>query len=239
MNAGFFRRIGAYIIDVLIITIVTSMLGTVLPNNQKVVKASNEQMDLLSEFSEAISRNDQDSIDRITNEINDLSYEFSKLSVYSNLSGIILYFLYFIVFQRYNNGQTVGKKLLKIETIDGNGEVAGFKQLLIRGLILYSIAFDFLDIICLFIFKQSVYMNVSSILSWIRFIIFAGCIFTMMFSGRGLHDRVCGTSVIMVGSYKDDEEEDKVSSWKKTSEKAKRVNEYKGRHTSGKKKGMM
>jgi uncharacterized RDD family membrane protein YckC len=81
-----------------------------------------------------------------------------------------------------------------------------------------------------------VYLNISSVLSWASVIIFMGCLFTVIFGGRGLHDRICGTSVIMVGSYNADEEEDKVSSWKKTSEKAKKVNEYKSRHTSGKSK---
>ena len=236
MKASFFRRIGAYLIDIVIITIVSSILGNVLPNNQKVVETSNKQMSLMSEVSDAIANNEQDSIDRITDEINDLTYEFSKLSVYSNLAGVVLYFLYFIVFQKYNNGQTIGKKILKIEVIDGNGEIASFKQFLIRGLILYPLVFDLLDVVCVLVFKQSVYLNVASVLSWGRIIIFAGCMFTMMFGGRGLHDRLCGTSVIMVGSYKEDDQEDKVSSWKKTSEKAKKVNEYKVRHTSGKSK---
>lgn len=236
MNFIFLKRISAYLIDVLVVLVLSSMLSTFLPNNDKLVDLIQKEGHIINEYVEVLSNNDSDSIEEYSKRLNNYSYKLNKLLIYRNLVIIGLYFLYFIVFQSYNNGQTIGKRLLKIEIVDINNVNANFKQLLIRGIVLYPIIFSLLNVISLFILKQSTYMDFSFVLSSIQYILFTLCSITMVISGRGLHDKLAGTFVLSV----DDNIEamdGKVSKWKKSVEKENKIKKYRINHTSSKRKG--
>ena len=47
-------------------------------------------------------------------------YYISKYSISYNIVIIVGILLYFGVFQKYCNGQTIGKKLMKIKVVDNN-----------------------------------------------------------------------------------------------------------------------
>ena len=231
----FFKRVGAYLIDVVIILFLSSMLSTALPSYSKIVEFNQGASDVLNEYFEVVMDGDSKKVDSYTQKINDYNYELNKLSISNNLISIGIYFLYFVVFQRYNSGQTIGKKMLKIEIVSCKDDNVDFKQLLIRGIILYPIVFDLLDVIFILIFDKSVYINLNSILSSVHSITFIVCLFTMIFGGRGLHDRLAGTDVVLVGSGVGDND-GMASKWKQTSEKEKSIKKYRMNHTSGKRK---
>lgn len=235
MNAGFFRRIGAYLIDFFVIIFLSNILTSVMPNRDKILNLSSQTTNLMSEYYEVVISGNEEEIEIFTNKINDISYEISKSSIYVNMASIILYFLYFVVLPTYCNGQTLGKKILKIETVDLENNAPSFIRMLIRGIILYPIAFNVLDLICLFIFKQSIYQNISSFLVFAQYGLFIACFISIIVSGRGIHDRLAGTSVIVAGTG-EGEVESKVSKWKKNSEKEKEVKKYRVNHTTGKSK---
>lgn len=232
MAAGSLKRIGAYLIDILLILLVSSIITSIFPN-----KKMNELSYKYNEFLyESYNDINSDSFDQETfnKKLDDHTYEISKASTVSNLLLISIYVLYFIGFNRYNNGKTVGKSLLKIEIVDLNGEVPSTKQFFIRGLILYPIVFDFLRVILILLLSKSMFLSISSILAVIRFIIFLGCGISMVATSCGIHDRIAGTRVILLDSMK---EEDNATKWKKNTEKEKKVKSYKNNHTSGKKRG--
>lgn len=228
-----FKRIGAYLIDVILILLISSMIGNVLPNSKKVTKISKDSQDVLVDYYTALADGDTDVIIEYSSEINSLNYKLSKVSIPSNLILVGLYFLYFIVFQRYNNGQTLGKKLLKIEIISDEDEVS-FKSLLIRGIILYPILFNLIDIGAILIFKEATYMNLSTWIAMAKYICFLCCFLPMVIGKSGLHDKLAKTRVIVVGS--DEKEEGKATKWKKSADKEKEIKKYRVNHTSGKRK---
>lgn len=233
-SAGFLKRIGAYLIDILIILLVSNIFNNFLPNNSEKLKLANENNDIITKYFSVIGENDEE--EKIYGEkVSNYSYELSKLSIYSNLLMIVLYFLYFIVFQSYNNGQTIGKKILKIEVVSEDDKEVSFKQLLIRGLILFPIVFNLLNIIALLIFKQSIYENISFVLSLAKYTLFLTCFISIIVSKRGIHDRIAGTSVVISGSSIS-EVEGKALKWKRVAEKEKDVKKYRTNHTSGKRK---
>ena len=235
MNAGFLRRLGAYLVDVIIIMIVTSLFSRFLPNNDKINALNNANANLLSDYSEILQEGDTDKINDFSVLITDYNYELTKLSLYTNLSTIVLYLLYFVGFQGYNNGQTVGKGLLKIEVVDNDDNNPNFKQLLIRGLILYPIVLSLLDTLLIHMISKNTYITCSNVIAYIQYAIYFICFITVLFTGRGLHDRVSGTRVIKFGTISE-EDESKVSKWKKTAEKEKETRVYRVNHTSGKRK---
>ena len=235
MNAGFFNRLGAYLIDVIIIMLVVSLFTRFLPNSEKISKLNAANTNLLSGYTEVLKEGDTDKINDYSKLITDYNYELTKLSLYTNISTIVLYLLYFVGFQGYNNGQTVGKRLLKIEVVDDDDNNPNFKQLLIRGVILYPMVLSLLDTILIHVVSKSNYITCSNIIAYIQYAIYFVCFISIIFGGRGIHDRIAGTRVIKYGTISD-EDESKVSKWKKTAEKEKETRVYKVNHTRGTRK---
>jgi len=231
MSAGFLKRIGAYIIDFLIILLISNLLSSFLPNNNKIVKLTKEGNEIIDGYYKALIES-SDNIEEYSTKLNNYNYELGKLSVYSNLITISLYFLYFIIFQSYNNGQTVGKRLFKIEIRSCNGKELNYKQLFIRGIILYPIIINLLNIIAIIVCKQSVYEDVSFVTTFIKYLLFLICFISIVINHRGIHDKLSGTVVIVSGSVKENEE-DQMTKWKKVSEKEKKLSKYGNNHTSG------
>lgn len=185
------------------------------------------------DYYEDLADGDENNLIKYSAIINDLSYDLSKASIANNLISIGLYFLYFVVFQRYNNGQTIGKKLLKLEVVDDE-ETVSFKKLLIRGIILYPMLFELLDVIIISILSKSLYIRLSTWISLVKYICFLGCFLPILIGKRGLHDKLANTDVIVVGSEIYDE--GKATKWQKTAEKEKEIKKYRVNHTSGKRK---
>ena len=226
------KRIGAYAIDMILILLIARLIGTFLPNREQVQELSIKSQTILEEFGSAINSENVDEINKANADMNSLDYKLSKASIPNNLILVGLYFLYFIVFQRYNNGQTLGKKLLKIEIVDDEDEVS-FKKLLIRGIILYGMLFTILDVLLVIIFKESIYISVSTWLSLIKYLCLLCCFLPILIRKNGLHDKIAGTTVILVGS--DIKDEGNATKWKKTVDKENEIKKYRVNHTSGKK----
>ena len=226
------KRIGAYVIDMIIILLVARLIGSVLPNQEKINEISLKSQSVIEEFSNAINSEDEEALMIANEKMNSLNYQLSKESIFNDLVLVGLYFLYFIVFQRYNNGQTLGKKLFKIEIIDEE-DVVSFKKLLIRGVLLYAMVFSIIDILLVIIFKESMYISISTWVSLIKYFTLLCCFLPILFGKKGLHDKIAGTTVVLVGS--DIKDEGKATSWKKTVDKEKEIKKYRVNHTSGKK----
>lgn len=231
MPASFIKRIGAYLIDIIIVIIVSSLITSFIPN-KKLNDLSYEYNKYILEIYENYNSDELD-LDEVNDKLDDYTYLINKASVGSNLILISTYFLYFIVLNRYNSGQTVGKKLLNIEIVDYEGNTPNMKQLCIRGIILYPMVFDLLRVILILLLSKSLYLSVSPILSLIRIIIFIACGISIMI-GNGIHDKLSGTMVVLYKSM--NEEDNKATKWKKKIEREKEIKIYKNNHTSGKRR---
>ena len=80
-------------------------------------------------------------ISEYTSESISVSYEMAKKQGILSLTTIFLNILYFVVFQVKNNGQTVGKKLLKIKVSSCDDEELTMNQMIFRSLIINSILY--------------------------------------------------------------------------------------------------
>lgn len=230
------KRILAYIIDFIIVVFLSSLLGTVLPNSAKLNEKSLESTTLLEEYYEKLSENDVEGIEEYDEKINDLVYDVSKLSVYTTLVSALLYFLYFIVFQSYNNGQTLGKRLLKIEVVSVDNKEPTFIQMLIRGFILYPIVFKLLDVGLVLLLNKNMYLSISQFMTYLHWIVFIACFVSLMIKGRGIHDLFAKTMVVEQGASPE-LEEGNATKWQENSSHEKEVKKYKDKHTTGKRKG--
>ncbi len=192
MQAGFFKRVCAYIIDILILNLIISLITLNLNTNNKY---NEELFELTNKYTSQ----------EITYE--EMLSEYSKLNYNSQKDNYIYYTIefiitigYFIVFQTLNKGQTIGKKLLKIKVVNNDNSEVKFKGILLRSVFLYNILS--LAMVCLTI----KYLNVhtyNNIYSTITIVETLFTIITFVFiiykkDKRGLHDIMANTKVISI-----------------------------------------
>ncbi len=131
----------------------------------------------------------------------DYYYQIKKYSIVTNIIYIVVILAYFVGFQLLTNGQTLGKKImkLKVASTKNNGKVKPI-QYFIRALILYNTIFYLVNIlIVLFVSKGSsynvfyVFRLLQNVIEWIILFMIA-----MNQDGRGLHDYLASTVVVGV-----------------------------------------
>ena len=129
----------------------------------------------------------------------DYSYKLLKYSIIPTIVSIMCALLYFVIIQFYFNGQTLGKKLMKLRIISNNGKQLNTLNYFIRSLIVNEVFINILSIILLMVLSKNNYIVYNKIIYVITFILETVIIFMIMFdkNNRGLHDYISNTKVIM------------------------------------------
>ena len=197
MKKPTFRRVLAFLVDIIIVSIIASAISSIKFINPDIEKY-NETYDKYMEFVE--NGMQEGNVQQIVNseEYQNFAYEISYYSKYNSIISIVVTFLYFVVFQFYTKGYTGGKKLLNIKVESTNGELKIY-QLLIRSLIINGIVTSTLTVILLFTLNKASYINVQMYVELLNMgLLFVS--FGMMLyrkDGRGLHDLLGGTKVVL------------------------------------------
>ena len=133
MKVSFKKRLFAYLIDFVLLTTIVTIINCVLPTTTKQVEI-NKELDSLQQ-------------DLLDGEIDNKQYfdgykkllpELDKSNMAINVCNLVFILGYFIIIPVVNNGQTLGKKILKIkiEKIDGNLTI---RDMVIRNFITTSL----------------------------------------------------------------------------------------------------
>ncbi len=191
-----FKRVLAYIIDFFFIALIANMLtmnSTLNPYYNKYMKYYEESVELQSSFQ-------KEEIDEETyvEKSAPLNYNLAKSGVIINSVMIVLLISYFGIFQYFNNGQTIGKKLFKLQITSNNGKKLNIGNYLLRCIILNSILFRLLITIGPFILKVDAFNIYNYTISSIETIVECVLFVTLMLKkdGRSIHDLICNTKVI-------------------------------------------
>lgn len=191
MKKIFFKRILAYVIDCTILFFVMVLVNLFIP-----VFGDIEELNARLTTSMDNYTTGEITMDEFVEESNDISYDLMKATYISSIAGIVIYILYFVVFQAYNNGQTLGKKWLKLQVIKMDNSNVDINSLLRRSLFPYGILVNFILVILLLFTSKSVYLNINTILSNIQTIIIFITLIMMFIKERGVHDYLANTKVI-------------------------------------------
>lgn len=186
------KRILAYLIDVVIVLFASSMLSS--------ISYLNPQLETYNKYYDEYSEKTKDYLDKKTADdeylqiTNDYSYKLERNSVYSSIISVVTILLYFGVFQKYNNGQTLGKKLLNIR-VKGNLNV--FKYLL-RTAIIYNVFINVAKIILIVALEQNQYLIANKYLYALALVVEVTTIVMIMLrkDHKGLHDLIVGSEVV-------------------------------------------
>ena len=186
------KRIAAYIFDFVLLITVSSLLLGLIPRSDEYKRNIKEQEKLLTESLD--SKFDDDN--KALKEYSTLRYKTEKETIHITLLSCVFSIAYFGTFAFFNNGETLGKKLMKIK-VESDGDNSHF-WFILRAFILNGSLTSIFLVLSLFWVKPEEYFNVTILICLLHSIFIIASTITMFKreDGKGLHDLLCRTSVI-------------------------------------------
>ena len=194
MKVSFKKRLFAYLIDFVLLTTIVTIINCVLPTTTKQVEI-NKELDSLQQ-------------DLLDGEIDNKQYfdgykkllpELDKSNMAINVCNLVFIIGYFIIIPVVNNGQTLGKKILKIkiEKIDGNLTI---RDMVIRNFITTSLLQLMISSTLVYIVNNDIYYNLSIFVSLLQILLVIITSFMIIYrkDEKGVQDLITGTQVIEV-----------------------------------------
>lgn len=193
MKASITKRIGGYLIDVILIFLVLTLISPIIPTFGDTTKLEEESMEISKKF-----LNQEITQEEFIEKANDINYDISKASYLTSIVSICLYLGYFIVMPLFTNGQTLGKKLMKLKIKKIDDTALTTNNLLIRTAILYGVLNSIINLILLLVTSKNVYLNVSGYVNTVFSLVIIITFFMMIFrkDGRGIPDLLAKTVVV-------------------------------------------
>ena len=201
IKAMFSQRVLAFLIDLVLLSIICSLITMFVPVNDTATKLYEEQNRVLEGYVDGSV-----SMKEYVNQMVDLGYDISRQTVIVSIVTIVISLLYYVVYPCYNNGQTLGKKLMKIKIKKTNDTELSMNDLLIRSMINNSILVNIINVILVLFLSKNLYLSTSSLVSFIQYLVLIISLIMIAFTknAQGLHDKVCKTEVVVADTVKED-----------------------------------
>lgn len=196
MNSIKIKRILAFFVDYMFLALFLSMIGQLEFLNPYYDRYY-EEYEKYVETTDNLNYENANEI-LFSEEFEQNYYNLDKYGLVINIISIVCYLFYFVGFQKWNKGQTLGKKLFNIKVISNTDKPVSWGQYFLRTAILYNVIFDILIIISIFIFGIHKYKIFKLVISFISYIVFYLNVSFILFKAdcRGLHDSLAGTKVV-------------------------------------------
>ena len=189
----FFKRISAYLIDCIILFFVITLVNFFIPISAETKDLNDKFFKVSQEYLE-----EKITVVEYNEQLEEVNYKLAKATYISSVVSIGIYILYFVVYQAYNNGQTLGKKLFKIQVVKTDDSMVDMNSLLVRGLIPYGLLVNLILNISILFINQSGYVLLSTLLNNAHLIIIVITLIMMMIKSRGIHDILSRTKVVQM-----------------------------------------
>lgn len=191
-KSNFGKRLVAYILDAIIVSLIFSFLTMFIKESNNLINLNNQLNTISENFI-----NKTITMKEYFNQYSSIEYLISKEMFLQNLFSLILMIGYFVILPYYYNGQTIGKKLMKIKIVKEDDKLT-INDLALRSLLSNGIAMTFIELALIFLIKDTAYFIAISILSFIQFLLVITSIFMILYrkDKKALHDIVCKTLVV-------------------------------------------
>lgn len=189
----FFKRILAYLIDCIILFFVITLVNFFIPMSTETKDLNDKFLKVSQEYME-----EKITVTEYNTQLEEVNYKLAKATYISSVVSIGIYILYFVVYQAYNNGQTLGKKLFKIQIVKKDDSMVDVNTLLVRGLIPYGLLINLIMVIAILFINQNGYTILSTVLNNIHLVIIFITLVMMMIKSRGIHDIISRTKVVQM-----------------------------------------
>ena len=187
------KRLIAYVIDIFIVAMISSIIIMPFSKNEEYTKKSNELYEVIEEF-----KNKEITEDKYLEQVNNINYELTKINVNQTIVIVIVSSLYFVLFNYYNKGQTLGKKLMKLRIVSIDDSKLSINGYVIRTLVGGTVLSNLVTVILVLTLSKENYLIYEDKLSLVFSVIYLLCFIFALYrnDGRGLHDLLAGTIVI-------------------------------------------
>ncbi|MCM1053545.1 MAG: RDD family protein [Ruminococcus sp.] len=207
MKSNIFKRVCAYLIDFIVITLISAAITSISflnPKYEEYSKVSGEYNEILNSYYKGDIE-----IGELSEATRELSYEMNKNGYVYLISGIVVSFLYFGGFAFITKGQTLGKKIMRIKIVSNKDKELKLYNYLIRCFILNGIIPNIITLVAI-CFSKSTYFKIYNIGSNFDTILMIVIFLMIMLNKeeRGLHDIIAGTKVIDLKTLEVKEDED-------------------------------
>lgn len=191
------KRIIAFVIDIVIVSLVVSLINLLPLDPYK-----DKYKDAYEKYNEVVQKSTEDEKNDYKDEIIELNYEVYKYRTYSSMFSATALILYFGVLPLVMNGQTLGKKIMKLRVVSNNEKKLNFWKYLIRIVILNNIWLSLINVGAVYVVSGVKFYYVTYVISMLSSLIYMLNLIMVMFrkDNRGLHDMVAGTKVIEVSN---------------------------------------
>lgn len=188
MKSNFFKRVLAFIVDYLVLSLVLSIVTLGFNTNSDLTTKVNN---LVNDYA-----NSKITLEEYNNEVMTLNYQMQKNNLPVNIISVVLTIGYFIIFNYLNKGQTLGKKLVKLKVVQKDKEPS-IMAIILRGVFIYGIISGLYNVIFVNFLDAKAFGYGTSIISYIESLFIIVSFFMVLYrkDKRGLHDMMAGTRV--------------------------------------------
>lgn len=197
MQKTIFRRILAYIIDMLIVSFILAIFSKI----PLISIDTDKYYDTYERYFETLRETAQAGETMSAEIMSEFEYDLAKASINSTVANLVLTIVYFIGFQFLNKGQTIGKKLMKVKVTNDNGEAPSLLQMIIHVGVGYSVFMTIITSTLFFAASKSTYLSLITYLQFLDMaIVFIGIIMILFRKDeKGLHNLLAKTKVVREG----------------------------------------
>lgn len=191
MNSSALKRIGAYLIDVFIFGAIITIISMFFQSNN--LTNLNEEYRSLNE---SFLKSDV-TMDVYYNRVALISQNIDKENFLINVINCILLVGYFVVIPLYRNGQTIGKKLLKIKIVRDDNDDLTANDLIIRNVIINGLLNTLISFCLVFLMSSLPYFIIISILAFVQVLLVIISTFMIIYrkDKKGIQDLITHTHV--------------------------------------------
>lgn len=197
MQKTIFRRILAYIIDMLIVSFILAIFSKI----PLISIDTDKYYDTYERYFETLRETAQAGETMSAEVMSEFEYDLAKASINSTVANLVLTIVYFIGFQFLNKGQTIGKKLMKVKVTNDNGDAPSLLQMIIHVGVGYSVFMTIITSTLFFAASKSTYLSLITYLQFLDMaIVFIGIIMILFRKDeKGLHNLLAKTKVVREG----------------------------------------
>lgn len=186
------QRLVAFMIDVMIVSMIVSVISYPFRDFEKVENTEKEASQLMEKYMYS-----EIDIEDFISQYVDIYYQMARDNGFVSLLSIFVGICYYVVYQIYHKGQTVGKKLMKIRIVSDQGDLF-MNQMIMRSFLANFILINLVSFLLMLFSSKYTYFYSSGVLELIQYIIVFISVFMIVFrkDGCAVHDLLVQTKVV-------------------------------------------